>query len=229
MHDLQRARWRQGRRRGERGRLAAPLGPHSLHSLPAARSPQMLVHQLLQPEAAATPLGGVLPCAVRAAKPARSGRALLWVRLLLLSLRAPRNLSCCLLLLWLQQAVARRGGVHLEHEPASSRRDDVATHLRHRGDGIFHPARKRSRGRGWHVGSRHSCHSVSAADLSSASRRACYWRGTTVGQSQYIRCPPNPFPAHPHRPQPACLGSVTPSLFLPPPLLWGSDSLDHRR
>ena len=104
------------------------------------------MHQLLQPESAAMPLGGMLPRAVRATKLARVGRTLL--RLVLLSLSALRMLSCCLLLLvWLQQAVARCGGLYLEHELAPCRRDDVATRLRDRGDDILHPARKHSRGR----------------------------------------------------------------------------------
>jgi len=64
------------------------------------------------------PLGGVLPRTFCAAKLARCGRALL--RLPLLSPSALRMLSRCLLLVLLQQAVARRGGMHLEHELASS-------------------------------------------------------------------------------------------------------------
>ena len=102
----------------------------------------MTMQQPLQPKTAAMPLGGVLPRTICAAKLARVSRTLL--RLAVLSLSAPRMLSCCLLLLWLQQAVARCDRVYLEHELASCRRDDVATRLRDRGDGILHPAQKHS-------------------------------------------------------------------------------------
>ena len=73
------------------------------------------------------PLGGVLPRTICAAKLARVARTLLW--LAVLSLSVPRMLSRRLLLLWLQQAVARCDRVYLEHELASCRRDDVFTRV----------------------------------------------------------------------------------------------------